>query len=61
MYLTDTQAETARLMKVAEAIVHEMNRQGVTCTLEDQAFAVMELSRAMIRAADGDVVPFPRP
>ncbi|WP_316399347.1 hypothetical protein [Bradyrhizobium sp. 33ap4] len=58
MHLTDA---PARLMKVAEAIVGEMNRQGVADTLEDQDFGVMELARVAIRAADGDVVPFRRP
>ena len=48
-------------MKVAEAIVHEMNRQGVADTLGDQEFDVMALARVAIRAADGDVVPFRRP
>ncbi|WFU57714.1 hypothetical protein QA639_09465 [Bradyrhizobium pachyrhizi] len=61
MHLTDSPAETARLTKVAEAIVHEMNRQGVADRFEDQDFAVMELARVVIRAADGEVVPFRRP
>ncbi|WP_156436555.1 hypothetical protein [Bradyrhizobium pachyrhizi] len=51
----------ARLTKVAEVIVNEMNRQGVAETLEDEDFDVMELARVAIRAADGDVVPFRRP
>jgi hypothetical protein len=48
-------------MKVTEAIVAELDRQGVALTLDDLGFDVMAMARAMIRAADGDVVPlFPR-
>ncbi|MGY4224297.1 sulfur carrier protein ThiS [Bradyrhizobium sp. USDA 4503] len=58
MHLTDA---PARLTKVAEAIVREMNRRGVADILEDEDFDVMKLARVVIRAADGDVVPFRRP
>jgi hypothetical protein len=48
-------------MKVTEAIVAELDRQGVALTLSDLGFDVMAMARAVIRAADGDVVPlFPR-
>ncbi|QOZ32828.1 hypothetical protein [Bradyrhizobium sp. CCBAU 53421] len=59
--MTDTTAENARLMKVAEAIVHEMDRQGVADTLADLGFQIMDLAKAAIRAADGDVIPFRKP
>ncbi|WP_212491261.1 hypothetical protein, partial [Bradyrhizobium liaoningense] len=50
-------AETARLMNVVEAIVAELERQGVAQTLDDLGFDLMAMARAVIRAADGDVVP----
>ncbi|OKO81369.1 hypothetical protein [Bradyrhizobium sp. NAS96.2] len=59
--MTDTTAETARLMKVAEAIVHEMDRQGVAELLADRGFKIMDPANVVIRAADGDVIPFRRP
>ncbi|GIQ75368.1 hypothetical protein BraRD5C2_38090 [Bradyrhizobium sp. RD5-C2] len=47
--------------EVAEAIVHEMNRQGIADMVADHGFDVMELARVVVRAADGDVIPFRRP
>ncbi|WP_342723467.1 hypothetical protein AAFG07_30555 [Bradyrhizobium sp. B097] len=58
--MTDT-AETARLMKVAEAIVRELDRQGVADAVAELGFDVMEMARVVIRAADGDVIPFRKP
>lgn len=54
-------AETARLMKVVEAIAHELERQGVAEALADLGFNPMEVARVAVRAADGDVIPFRRP
>jgi hypothetical protein len=59
--MTDAVAGTHRLLKVAEAIVREMDRQGVADNMADLGFNVMDLARVVIRAADGDVVPFRRP
>ena len=59
--MTDATAHTARLMKVAEAIVHELDRQGVAEAMADLGFQIMDLARVVIRAADGDVVPFRKP
>lgn len=59
--MADETAETARLMKVAEAIVHEMDRQGIADMVADHGFDVMELARVVVRAADGDVIRFRRP
>ncbi|WLA86055.1 hypothetical protein [Bradyrhizobium elkanii] len=56
-----TEAETARLMKVTEAIVRELDRQGVADTLVKLRFDALEMAKVAIRAADGDVVPFRRP
>ena len=58
--MNDRAAETARLVKVAEAIGNELERQGVADALADLGFNVMDLAKAVIRAADGDVVPFRR-
>ncbi|TYO65487.1 hypothetical protein FXV83_16255 [Bradyrhizobium hipponense] len=57
--MTDSSAELARLMKVSEAIVAELERQGVADAVADLGFDPMRMAKAVIRAADGDVVPFP--
>jgi Holliday junction resolvasome RuvABC DNA-binding subunit len=59
--MTDEIANTARLMKVAEAVVHELDRQGVAEALAALGFDPMEMAKAVVKAAEGDVVPFPRP
>jgi sulfur carrier protein ThiS len=61
MIMADSAAEMARLMKVTEAIVRELDRQGVADALADLGFDPMQMGRVVIRAADGDVVPFPGP
>lgn len=55
--MTDETAKVARLMKVTEAVVYELNRQGLAEVLADHGFDPM--AKVVIRAADGDVVPFP--
>jgi hypothetical protein len=57
--MPDETATTARLMKVADAAVDEFERQGVAEVLANLGFDPLELARAVIKAADGDVVPFP--
>jgi len=57
--MPDETATTARLMKVVEAAVDEFERQGVAEALSNLNFDPMELARAVIKAADGDVIPFP--
>jgi sulfur carrier protein ThiS len=59
--MTDQTAEIARLMKVAEAVVEELERQGVAEALANLGFDPIEMAQAVIKAADGDVVPFKRP
>jgi hypothetical protein len=61
MIMADSSADMARLMKVTEAIVAELERQGVADAVADLGFDPMPMARAVIRAADGDVVPFPGP
>ncbi|WP_050625861.1 hypothetical protein [Bradyrhizobium viridifuturi] len=59
--MNDPTAEAARLMKIAEAIVYEMDRQGVADAVADLGFNVMELAKVVIRAAERDVIPFRKP
>jgi hypothetical protein len=59
--MTDESARVARLMNVADAAVAEFERQGVAEVLANLKFDPMELARAVIKAADGDVVRFPGP
>jgi hypothetical protein len=58
--MTDQTAEAARLMKVTEAVVEELARQGLLEIMADEEFDPVEMARAVIKAADGDVVPFKR-
>jgi hypothetical protein len=58
--VTDQTAATARTMKVIEVIVEEFDRQGVADLLSEMAFDVTALAKAVLRAADGDVIPFRR-
>jgi sulfur carrier protein ThiS len=55
--MTDEIANTARLMKVAEAVVDDLDRQGVAEALATLGFDPIE----MAKAAEGDAVPFPGP
>ena len=58
--MTDQTAEAARLMKVTDTVVEELARQGVLEIMADEAFDPVEMARAVIKAADGDVVPLKR-
>jgi hypothetical protein len=53
-------AELARLWKVTDALVAELERQGVAEVLANLGFDPAEMAKAVIKAADGDVVPFNR-
>jgi hypothetical protein len=55
--MADQTAEVARLMKMGEAIVDELHRQGFDEVLADIRFDLVALTRVVIKAADGDVVP----
>jgi hypothetical protein len=57
--MTDDIATTARLMKIADAAIEEFERQGVAEALSNLNFDPMGLARAVIKAADGDVIQFP--
>jgi hypothetical protein len=56
--MSDDVAETARLMNVIEAIILELERQGLVEALWELKFDPTELARVAIRAADGQVIPF---
>ena len=57
--MTDETATFARVMNVAQAAVEEFSRQGVAEVLSNLDFDPVALARAVIKAADGDVVQFP--
>jgi hypothetical protein len=57
--MTDDIATAARLIKIVDAAVQEFERQGVAEVLANLDFDPMALARAVIEAADGDVVQFP--
>jgi hypothetical protein len=57
--MTDETAKSARIMKVVEAVVAELERQGVAAALADLGFDPLRLAEVVIKAADGDVIPFP--
>jgi hypothetical protein len=59
--MTDEIVRVARLMKVTEALVAELDRQGVAEALADLGFDPIEMAKIVIKAADGDVVPMKRP
>jgi hypothetical protein len=52
-------AELARLWRVTDAVVAELERQGVAEVLANLGFDPTEMAKAVIKA-DGDVVPFKR-
>ena len=54
--MTDDTAKTARLMKVIEVIVAELDRQGVSMMLAGVGFDPAPLAQAVIKAADGEVI-----
>ena len=54
--MTDETVKKARLMKVVEVMVAELERQGVIDTLADFGFDPMALAKVVMKAADGDVI-----
>jgi hypothetical protein len=51
--MTDEIVRVARLMKVTEALVAELDRQGVAEALADLRFDPIEMAKIVIKAADG--------
>jgi len=56
----DDSAKATRLIRVAEAVVGELQRQGFSKVLANRRFDPVEIAMAVIKAED-DVVPFQRP
>ena len=55
----DDVAKTARLMNVIDAIVIELERQGIVAEqMADLGFDIEQLAKEVIDAADGHVIPF---
>jgi len=54
--MTGQTSEAARLMKVTEAVVEELAREGVLEIMADEGFDPVEMARAVIKAADGGEV-----
>jgi hypothetical protein len=57
--MSDDTANIARLMRVTDAVIEELNRQGVAEVMANLGFDPTRMAQAVIRAADGDVIPFP--
>lgn len=57
--MNDETARMARLMKVLDAMISELSRQGLVEPMTNLGFDPMALADVVIRAADGDVIPFP--
>jgi hypothetical protein len=57
--MTDESAKKARLMRVMDEMIKELQRQGVAEVLSNLNFNPGALAEVVIKAADGDVVPFP--
>jgi hypothetical protein len=57
--MRDDAAKAARLMKVMDEIINELQRQGVAEVLTNLQFNPRELAEVVIKAADGEVVLFP--
>jgi hypothetical protein len=57
--MSDEIAKAARLMKVTDAVILELDRQGVAEAVSELGFDPTEMAKAVIRAADGDVILFP--
>ena len=57
--MSDETAKMARLMRVTDAVIAELDRQGVAEVLANLGFDRTRMAQAVIRPADGDVIQFP--
>lgn len=57
--MTDETAKVARLMRVIDQMTIELDRQGLAEAMADLGFDPTALAEVVIKAADGDVIPFP--
>jgi hypothetical protein len=58
--MTEKNAEMARLLMAAEAVVEELDRQGLLEAVINLGFDRDQMAMAVIKAADRDVVPAKR-
>jgi Holliday junction resolvasome RuvABC DNA-binding subunit len=58
--MTEKNAEMARLLMAAEAVVEELDRQGLLEAVINLGFDPDQMAKAVIKAADRDVVPAKR-
>jgi hypothetical protein len=58
--MTEKNAEMARLLMAAEAVVEELDRQGLLEAVINLGFDPDQMAMAVIKAADRDVVPAKR-
>jgi hypothetical protein len=56
--MSDMTAKMARLMRVTYAVIAELDRQGVAEAMANLGFDPSRMAQTVIRAADGDVIPF---
>jgi hypothetical protein len=59
--MTDEAAKRARLMNEMKAVIDELHRQRLAEVMAERRFNVHDMALAVIKAADGDVVPLRRP
>jgi hypothetical protein len=57
--MSDETAKIARLMRATDAVMEELDRQGVAEVMANLRFDPTRMAQAVIRAADGDVIRFP--
>ena len=58
--MTEKNAEMARLLMASEAVVEELDRQGLLEAVINLGFDPDQMAMAVIKAADRDVVPAKR-
>ena len=58
--MTENNAEMARLLMAAEAVVEELDRQGLLEAVINLGFDPDQMAMAVIKAANRDVVPAKR-
>lgn len=57
--MSDPVAETSQLLNVMDAIIAELDRQGLAEVVSDAGIDIRALAKAILKAAEGaDVVPF---
>jgi hypothetical protein len=57
--MSNKTAEMTRLMRATDAVLEELDRQGVSEVLANLNFDPMQMAQAVITAVDDDVVPAP--